>query len=49
MGNETRRGGIQEKEISLVKLAHVHDERLPVVFIQSGLPVLWRVVRELCG
>ena len=32
-----------------VALGHGHDERLPVSFIESGLPVLWNVVEEVCG
>ena len=30
-------------------LGHGHDERLPISFIESGLPVLWQVVEEVCG
>jgi acetylornithine deacetylase/succinyl-diaminopimelate desuccinylase-like protein len=38
--------GIMPKEIFLMKLAHGHDERLPVSFVRSGLPALWDAVRE---
>ncbi len=41
--------GILAKEYPLVKLGHGHDERLPVSFIESGLPVLWEVVKEFCS
>jgi hypothetical protein len=30
-------------------MAHGHDERLPISFIESGLPVLWEVVRKFCS
>ncbi len=29
-------------------LPHGHDERLPIAFIESGLPVLWEAVSEFC-
>jgi hypothetical protein len=32
----------------VISLAHGHDERLPVTFIESGLPVLWDVVQTFC-
>ncbi len=32
----------------VLSLAHGHDERLPVSYIASGLPVLWEVVRKFC-
>lgn len=31
-----------------VSLGHGHDERLPVSFIESGLPVLWDVIEQTC-
>ncbi|MBN2549448.1 MAG: M20/M25/M40 family metallo-hydrolase [Anaerolineales bacterium] len=40
--------GILPPEISLTKMAHAHDERLPVSFFRSGLPALWQVVSEIC-
>ena len=30
-------------------MAHGHDERIPVSYIESGLPVLWEVVNQFCG
>jgi acetylornithine deacetylase/succinyl-diaminopimelate desuccinylase-like protein len=33
----------------LVDLGHGHNERLPISFIESGLPVLLKVIREFCG
>jgi acetylornithine deacetylase/succinyl-diaminopimelate desuccinylase-like protein len=32
-----------------VSLGHGHDERLPVSFIESGLPVLWDVIEQVCA
>ena len=32
-----------------LKLGHGHDERLPIRFVEAGLPALWRVVQEFCG
>lgn len=33
----------------VLSMAHGHDERLPISFIESGLPVLWEVVRRFCA
>lgn len=33
----------------VLSLAHGHDERLPISFIESGLPVLWEVIRKFCA
>jgi acetylornithine deacetylase/succinyl-diaminopimelate desuccinylase-like protein len=41
--------GILPPEMPLMKMAHGHDERVPISFIESGLPVLWDVVTEFCG
>ncbi len=41
--------GILPPEMPLMKMAHGHDERVPISFIGSGLPVLWDVVTEFCG
>ena len=41
--------GILPADIPVMKLAHGHDERMPVSFIESGLPVLWEVISEFCG
>lgn len=41
--------GILPPEMPLMKMAHGHDERIPISFIESGLPVLWDVVTEFCG
>ena len=40
--------GLLPPEFPTVSLGHGHDERLPVLFIESGLPVLWNVIREAC-
>ncbi len=40
--------GILPEDYPLVKLGHGHDERLPVSFIETGLPALWEVVAEFC-
>jgi acetylornithine deacetylase/succinyl-diaminopimelate desuccinylase-like protein len=36
-------------ELPMLQMAHGHDERIPISFIESGLPVLWDVVTEFCG
>ena len=41
--------GIFPPDISLMRMAHGHDERMPISFIESGLPVLWEVVTEFCS
>jgi len=41
--------GILPKELPLLKMAHGHDERMPVSYIETGLPVLWDVVKEFCA
>jgi acetylornithine deacetylase/succinyl-diaminopimelate desuccinylase-like protein len=41
--------GVLPPEMQILQLAHGHDERVPVSFIESGLPVLWDVVTEFCG
>jgi acetylornithine deacetylase/succinyl-diaminopimelate desuccinylase-like protein len=41
--------GILPPEMPIMQLAHGHDERVPISFIESGLPVLWDVVNEFCG
>jgi acetylornithine deacetylase/succinyl-diaminopimelate desuccinylase-like protein len=40
--------GLLPPEFPVISLGHGHDERLPISFIESGLPVLWNVVREFC-
>jgi acetylornithine deacetylase/succinyl-diaminopimelate desuccinylase-like protein len=40
--------GLLPPEFPTIALGHGHDERLPLSFIESGLPVLWNVVREFC-
>ncbi len=39
--------GILPEGFPTVKLGHGHDERLPISYIRSGLPVLWEVVNEV--
>jgi acetylornithine deacetylase/succinyl-diaminopimelate desuccinylase-like protein len=41
--------GILPPNMPMMQMAHGHDERMPVSFIESGLPVLWDVVNEFCG
>jgi len=41
--------GILPEEFPLLSLAHGHDERIPITFIQTGLPALWQVVSEFCA
>jgi acetylornithine deacetylase/succinyl-diaminopimelate desuccinylase-like protein len=41
--------GLLPPEYPLLSLGHGHDERLPLSFIESGLPVIWNVVREFCA
>jgi acetylornithine deacetylase/succinyl-diaminopimelate desuccinylase-like protein len=41
--------GILPPGMPIMQMAHGHDERIPVSFIQTGLPVLWDVVTEFCG
>jgi acetylornithine deacetylase/succinyl-diaminopimelate desuccinylase-like protein len=39
--------GLLPKDFPLASLGHGHDERLPISYIESGLPVLWQVVEEI--
>jgi acetylornithine deacetylase/succinyl-diaminopimelate desuccinylase-like protein len=41
--------GVLPKGIPVLQMAHGHDERVPISFIETGLPVLWDVVNEFCG
>jgi acetylornithine deacetylase/succinyl-diaminopimelate desuccinylase-like protein len=41
--------GVLTPDVPIMKMAHGHDERIPISFIESGLPVLWDVVNEFCG
>jgi acetylornithine deacetylase/succinyl-diaminopimelate desuccinylase-like protein len=41
--------GIFPPDVSLMAMAHGHNERMPISFIESGLPVLWETVMEFCG
>lgn len=41
--------GVLPPNMPLMQMAHGHDERMPISFIESGLPVLWDVVNEFCG
>ena len=41
--------GMLPPDMPIMQMAHGHDERMPVSFIESGLPVLWDVVNEFCG
>ena len=35
-------------ELPILKMAHGHDERVPVSYFETGLPVFWNVVHEFC-
>jgi acetylornithine deacetylase/succinyl-diaminopimelate desuccinylase-like protein len=41
--------GILPANFPVDKLIHGHDERLPISFIESGLPILWEVVTDSCA
>ena len=41
--------GVLPPDITILQLAHGIDERMPISFIETGLPVLWDVVTEFCG
>ena len=40
--------GLVPPEYPSMTLGHGHNERLPITFIESGLPVLWDVINEVC-
>lgn len=40
--------GVLPEGFPVVKLAHGHDERLPISAIRSGLPALWQAITEFC-
>jgi acetylornithine deacetylase/succinyl-diaminopimelate desuccinylase-like protein len=40
--------GILPEDFPLIKLGHGHDERLPILAIESGLKALWKVICEFC-
>ncbi len=40
--------GLVPPEFPTMTLGHGHNERLPVSFIETGLPVLWEVINEVC-
>jgi hypothetical protein len=35
--------------LQILQLAHGHNERMPISYIESGLPVIWDVVNEFCS
>jgi acetylornithine deacetylase/succinyl-diaminopimelate desuccinylase-like protein len=41
--------GILPPGFPIMQLAHGHDERVPVSYFETGLPVLWDVVNDFCG
>ncbi|MFZ2096725.1 MAG: M20/M25/M40 family metallo-hydrolase [Anaerolineales bacterium] len=41
--------GILPAGMQILQMAHGHNERMPISYIESGLPVLWDVVKEFCG
>ncbi len=40
--------GLMPPEFPIMSLGHGHNERLPVSFIETGLPVLWDMINEVC-
>jgi acetylornithine deacetylase/succinyl-diaminopimelate desuccinylase-like protein len=40
--------GVLPEEFPITRLAHGHDERLPVSAIRTGLPALWEVISQFC-
>lgn len=40
--------GVLPPDFPFMTMAHGHDERLPIAFIRSGLPVLWEVLQAAC-
>lgn len=40
--------GILPPELPVLKMAHGHNERMPVKFVETGLPTLWNVVHDFC-
>lgn len=40
--------GILAQDFRWTKLAHGHDERIPINAIRTGLPAIWEVVSEFC-
>lgn len=41
--------GILPADIPIATMAHGHDERIPISYIETGLPALWDVVNQFCG
>jgi acetylornithine deacetylase/succinyl-diaminopimelate desuccinylase-like protein len=41
--------GILPPGLAIMQLVHGHDERVPISYFETGLPVLWDVVNEFCG
>ena len=41
--------GLLPPELPILRMAHGHDERMPILYIESGLPTLWNVVHEFCA
>lgn len=40
--------GVLPPDFPLIKLGHGHDERLPLLAIETGLKALWKVLCEFC-
>jgi acetylornithine deacetylase/succinyl-diaminopimelate desuccinylase-like protein len=40
--------GILPKNFPIMGLAHGHDERVPISYIETGLPPLWQVINKFC-
>lgn len=40
--------GVLPDGFPLLKMGHGHDERLPISYIETGLPTLWKVITEFC-
>ena len=41
--------GVFPADYPVMEMGHGHDERLPISYIESGLPALWQVVSEWCA
>jgi acetylornithine deacetylase/succinyl-diaminopimelate desuccinylase-like protein len=41
--------GILPAGMEILQMAHGHNERMPISYLESGLPVIWDVVTEFCS
>lgn len=40
--------GILPPDYPVMDLGHGHNERLPISYIRSGLPTLWKLITQFC-